>query len=295
MPLSENTRGRQARNTICSWLSGIHAWHVINHAPWFGDDKWVQLAWVFVNIEGTKHEHPLCTPISIEHLLALHHTLNLSTPFHAAVWALALCTFLGCQWLGELTVTTAAAFDERYHVLHSVMITFHMLQDSSSSANFHIPWTKTTKELSASVILTARNNILCPVTALKNHLSIDSSNNKSTSLFAYTTTSSQSKILLKHEFLNFCNHIWLSTMLTHVLGHSFCIGGAVKLLLAGVPPEIVAATGGWTSLTFLLYWHHMEEILPMSTSKAYNKSHIDSLATIFEQLKQNPVCAYHHL
>jgi hypothetical protein len=59
-------------------------------------------------------------------------------------------------------------------------------------------------------------------------------------------------------------------MLAHILGHSFHIGSAVKLLLAGVPPEIVAATGRWTSLAFLLYWHRMEEILPMSTSKAYN-------------------------
>ena len=57
-------------------------------------------------------------------------------------------------------------------------------------------------------------------------------------------------------------------MLAHVLGHSFHISGTVELLLAGIPPEIVAATGGWTSLTFLLYWHHMDEILPMSPSKA---------------------------
>jgi len=76
-------------------------------------------------------------------------------------------------------------------------------------------------------------------------------------------------------------------MLAHVLGHSFRIGGAVELLLAGVPPEIVAATGGWTSLAFLLYWHRMEEILPMSTSKAYNKFHLDSLAAIFEQFRIN--------
>jgi len=76
-------------------------------------------------------------------------------------------------------------------------------------------------------------------------------------------------------------------MLAHVLGHSFCIGGAVELLLAGVPPEIVAATGSWTSLAFLLYWCHMEEILPMSTSKAYNKSHLDSLAAIFKQFRIN--------
>ena len=72
-------------------------------------------------------------------------------------------------------------------------------------------------------------------------------------------------------------------MLAHVLGHSFYIGSAVELLLASVPLEIVATIGSWTSLTFLLYWRRMEEILPMSTSKAYNKSHFDSLATIFEQ------------
>ena len=186
-------------------------------------------------------------------------------------------------WCSSLCYVHHLYWPLLYFLLTFCRITFHMLWDVSSSAKFHIPWTKTTKELGASVILTARNNILCPVTALKNHLSVNSSTKQSTSLFAYATTSSQSKILLKHEFLNFCNHIWLSTMLAHVLRHSFRIGGAVELLLAGVPPEIVAATSGWTSLAFLLYWRHMEEILPLSTSKAYNKSHIDSLATIFEQ------------
>jgi hypothetical protein len=31
----------------------------------------------------------------------------------------------------------------------------------------------------------------------------------------------------------------------------------------------------------------MEEILPMSTPKAYNKSHFDNLASIFEQFRIN--------
>ena len=79
----------------------------------------------------------------------------------------------------------------------------------------------------------------------------------------------------------------MKAALAHVLGHSFRIGGAVALLLAGVPPEIVAATlaGGWTSLAFLLYWRRMEEILPMSTSRAYQRSHIDDLAKIFEKFR----------
>ncbi len=91
--------------------------------------------------------------------------------------------------------------------------------------------------------------------------------------------------MLKHEFLDFCTLIWDKASLTHIHGHSFRIGGAVELLLAGVPPEIVAATGGWTSLAFLLYWHCMEEILPLSTSKAYKKTHFDELAALFEQFR----------
>jgi hypothetical protein len=75
----------------------------------------------------------------------------------------------------------------------------------------------------------------------------------------------------------------------HISGHSFRIGGVVELLLAGVPPEVVAATGSWTSLAFLLYWHHMEQIIPLFTSKAYNTTHISTLSDIFEQfhIRQN--------
>lgn len=71
----------------------------------------------------------------------------------------------------------------------------------------------------------------------------------------------------------------------HISGHSFRIGGAVELLLAGVPPEVVASTGGWTSLAFLLYWRRMEEIIPLSTSKAYNSAQISSLSDTFEQFR----------
>ena len=159
------------------------------------------------------------------------------------------------------------------------------MRDGARSASFDIPWTKTTKELGATVILTARRDgdPLCPVTAFQNHLDVNSSVPPSSTLFAYNSSSGQPKNLLKHKFLTFVTNIWSSAMLAHVLGHSFRIGGAVELLLAGVPPEIVATTGGWTSLAFLLYWRRMDEILPMSTSKAYNQAHLDRLSSIFEE------------
>lgn len=37
-------KGKQAGGTIRSWLSGLRSWHIINHAPWYGDDEWVHLA-----------------------------------------------------------------------------------------------------------------------------------------------------------------------------------------------------------------------------------------------------------
>ena len=39
-----NHKGAISGKTIKSWLSGIHAWHLVNHAPWYGDDKWVKMA-----------------------------------------------------------------------------------------------------------------------------------------------------------------------------------------------------------------------------------------------------------
>lgn len=138
------------------------------------------------------------------------------------------------------------------------------------------------------MIVTARKDLLCPCSALRNHLDVNKNLPESAPLFAYaTTTTSQWEHMTKQRFLTFCGSIWSKAALAHVLGHSFRIGGAVELLLAGVPPEIVAATGGWTSLAFLLYWRRMEEILPMSTSRAYQRPHVEALAKIFEQFRTN--------
>ena len=115
-----NHKGTTSGRTIKSWLSGIRAWHLANHAPWFGDDKWVHMARISANKEGTRHKRPLRAPVSIEHLLALRRAISLSNHFHAAVWAVALVTFFGCRRLGETTVNSISSFDPHLHVLRSV-------------------------------------------------------------------------------------------------------------------------------------------------------------------------------
>ena len=164
-------------------------------------------------------------------------------------------------------------------------ISFNILRGGSRSVSFRIPWTKTTREEGATVIATAREDGLCPYTAMRNHLDINHDTPASHSLFAYTSSNGGYEHMTKYRFMEFCVGVWSGAALAHVLGHSFRIGGAVELLLAEVPPKIVAATGGWTSLAFLLYWRRMEEILPMSTSKAYRRAHVDELAKLFEQFR----------
>jgi hypothetical protein len=114
-----NYKGSNSGRTIKSWLSGIRAWHLTNHAPWYGDDKWVQMARISANKEGSRHKRPLRAPVSIEHLLTLRKAINLSDHFHAAVWAVALVTFFGCRRLGETTVSSVSSFNPCLHVLRS--------------------------------------------------------------------------------------------------------------------------------------------------------------------------------
>lgn len=114
-----NYKGANSGRTIRSWLSGVRAWHLINHATWYGDDKWVQMARISANKEGSRHKRPLRAPVSIEHLLALQRAINATNRFHAAIWAVALVTFFGCRRLGETTVSSISSFDSNLHVLRS--------------------------------------------------------------------------------------------------------------------------------------------------------------------------------
>lgn len=65
------SKGRVSGSTVRGWMSGVRAWHLVNHAPWHGDDEWVKLARVAANKEGAVHKWAPRSPISIEHLAVL--------------------------------------------------------------------------------------------------------------------------------------------------------------------------------------------------------------------------------
>lgn len=280
--------GKVSDASMRSYLAGVRAWHVFHHAPWVGEDPWVGLARSAVAKAGVHLRKKPRAPVSLEHLIALRNVIDISLPFHAAVWAAAVVTFFACRRLGETVV--AGKFSPLHNVTRGkANVRFRTFRGDVKSVAFDIPWTKTTKQNGATVIATeridelARSHGLCPVQALRNHLRVndDSSIPDSAPLFAYKHGSSW-KQLTRTDLLAFTKPVWEAAALQYVSGHSFRIGGAVALLLAGVPPEIVASTGGWTSLAFLIYWRRVEEILPLSTSKAYKQSQLQQLAESFE-------------
>ncbi|PPQ92898.1 hypothetical protein CVT25_010453 [Psilocybe cyanescens] len=279
--------GRFSGNTIHSWLSGVRSWHILKQAHWNGDHEWLTLARMAANKAGVNFKCSPRPPVSLEHLFELKCRIDISKSFDAAVWACALVTFFGCRRLGETTVASSASFSCTRNVAAGLdTVSFrHDPTGNALSASFHIPWTKTTHEVGAEVVVTARRDCLCPVEALRNHLHVNSNATPSYSLFAYCNSSGVWSHMFKHTFLGFVSKIWDDTELAHVSGHCFRIGGTVTLLLAGVPPEVVAATGRWTSLAFLLYWHRMVDIIPLSTAASYLLSNMDTLSSVIDQFR----------
>ncbi|PPQ74199.1 hypothetical protein CVT24_012718 [Panaeolus cyanescens] len=278
-------KGSYEGKTISSWLSGIRYWHVINRAPWNGEDNWVNQTRASARKEGTHHRRPRRAPVSLSHLHTLLESLDISKPYDAAAWATTLTTFFGCRRLGETTVKSAATFDPAYNVLRSATINFRYGSvPGSSSIDIAIPWTKTTKQEGAVIVLTSRTDVLCPVKALLNHLAVNANCPPHLSLFAYRTETGWSH-MIKEAYLKKAESVWALASLEKVSGHSLRIGGATALLLAGVPPETVAKTGGWSSLAFLLYWRRVEEIIPLCTSQAYAKGDLQGVSRTMEQFR----------
>lgn len=261
---------------------------MVNGSPWEGDDEFVSKV-----RQGAKKLTPLHSkkdprsPVTLEHLLALQSSLDMDNTFDAAVWVVALLCFWACCRLGELTVKSINLFDPLKHVSRSVPIRFrNNIQEgkTSESVHFHIPWTKSTKEKGADLSASS-DGVLCVVKAFRNHLRVNAGAPLEGHLFSFRTPDGTFAPMVKSWFLERCHEIWSQFGLLLPSGHSFRIGGATELLLAGVPPEVVAAIGRWKSLAFLLYWRKIEEILPNAVSKSYVKSRIAAVSLDFERFR----------
>lgn len=279
--------GKMIRN----WLNGLRLWHIFNDADWHGKEGWIPALTKSADKKGVIFKRSPRGPVTIEHLRALHLSLDCALPRDAAIWAAATIAFWGCRRLGELLILSITKFSSEHDTTRSTRI-------SRSSVNghrvisFHLSWTKTTGIIGSECILTKTFDNLCPIKAFETHLRINHSPPDSTPLFSFRTNNNAWSPLLKSHFLSFTSTIYKLQGLENVFGHSYRIGGSLKLLLDGVAPEIIMKLGGWTSLCFLIYWRRLEQVLPIAITRAWaplikdftikNGLHSDVVDLVFE-------------
>ena len=256
-------RGEIGSSNISTIMSGIRAWHIAQDVVWNGDPTHDAL------IKGVRHAvsssapsstvRPLRDPVSLEHLCLLHRGLDITRSMDAAVYAVACCAFWGVCRLGELTVSSRneTAIESAKRVRRDPLPSF-TYDDASSScaAEFRIPWTKTTKHVGATIVLTHIDGSqgTSPVDALRNHLHINNSFSGQAHLFAYLDPKSDTVVpMVKKTFMARCNVVWKQAGLSPLTGHSFRIGGCTELLLRGVSHEWVKIQGRWLSDAWMTY------------------------------------------
>src|ERR1700722_12702289 len=293
MPASEtllvlfaaDAAGQVSASTLNTWLAGLHFWHIINGATWYGGGRVTQIK------KGVRKLTPITSkrrkrpPVTIEQLYALRNGLDLTNSFDVSVWAVACIAFWSCCRLGELLIPSPNTFDAVKHVARNTTLSLSSVNDTHY-ASLHIPWTKTTGVDGAIISITSRKDPSCPLVALKHHLRCNMDVPAAAPFFSYRTNTGSWSPMTRTWFLTRCNQIWAAAGLPEMSGHSFRIGGATHLLLSGVSPDIVAVQGRWLSRAFLEYWRRIESFLPLFISTSGSASRIDALSAAMSSYRR---------
>lgn len=101
---SAHHAGHASEKTLNNWLAGLHFWHIVNGAPWHGDDMLRHVCRGFTKLVPPSSKCAKRPPVTIDALCILHDRLDLANTFDASVWALASNAFdpfkhVSCQVL----------------------------------------------------------------------------------------------------------------------------------------------------------------------------------------------------
>jgi hypothetical protein len=248
--------GRHAGGTPRSRLSALKAWHIAHNVKWNGSARLQFVLNGVRNCAPSSSRRPPRPPVNSTMLSQLIQNLDLSSPLDAAVAACAVTAFWGQCRIGELlpispSLTPSLPLPSRGDFRRSLR--------NPHSYVLHLPVTKTHRN-GEDVVLVDQSNPINPISLLKSHFRV---NNVQNDQFLFSFISDHgSSILSKTLFLERCNAIWSVLGYPRTTGHCFRIGGTTELLILGTPPDVVKATGRWSSDSFLRYWRSLEEIAP---------------------------------
>ena len=248
--------GKHARSTAQRRLAALKAWHIAHNLEWKGSSRLRYILNGIHNLAPKGSKHPPRPPINAKMISQLVHRLDLNSPLDSAVAACATIAFWGQCRLGELLPSSLSSL---LSVPFPTRSDFRRSVRNPQSCTLHLPCTKTHRH-GQEVVLVDQCLSMNPISLLENHFRVNNMP-EDTHIFAYASHDGFSS-LTKPVFLQRCNEIWKLLGYPHTTGHCFRIGGTTELLVAGVPPEVVRATGRWSSDSFLRYWRSLEEIAP---------------------------------
>jgi hypothetical protein len=259
--------GRHAGSTPRTRLTALKAWHVVHNVEWKGSARLRYVLNGVHNAAPRNSKRPLRPPINARMLSQLVDKLDLNSPLDAAVAACAATAFWGQCRLGELLPPTLSTISTSSLPTRS---DFKRSLRNPQACVLHLPQTKTHRH-GQDVILVDQRVPINPISLLKNHIRVNSVPNDQ-HIFSFTSANGRSS-LSKALFLKRCNDIWTTLGYPRTTGHSFRIGGTTELLVAGTPPDVVKATGRWSSESFLRYWRTLDALAPQHIRNIHTFKH----------------------
>ena len=248
---------RHAGGTPRSRLSALKAWHTSHNVEWKGSARLRYVLNGVHNLAPGTSRRPPRPPINSRMLSQLVENLDLSSPIDAAVAACAATAFWGQCRLGELLPLSLSPLHPTPLPTRSALK--RSLQNPHSCL-LHLPRTKTHPH-GQNIVLVDQRIPINPISLIKNHFRVNRvSDNQH--IFSYLSTDGLHYSLSKSHFLRRCNTIWSALGYPRTTGHCFRIGGTTELLVAGTPPDVVKATGRWSSESFMRYWRSLDMLAP---------------------------------
>jgi hypothetical protein len=260
-----SSAGKHSGSTPRSRLSALKAWHIAHNIEWKGSTRLRYVLNGVHNLAPGSSRRPPRPPINATMLSQLVESLDTGSPFDAAVAACATTAFWGQCRLGELLPSSAPCptpLPTRSNFKRSLR--------NPDSCLLRLPRTKTHHH-GQDIVLVDQRFPINPISLLKNHLRVNKIPSNSP-IFSYITEDGL-RTLTKTTLLQRCNQIWQPLGYPHTTGHCFRIGGTTELLIAGTPPDVVKATGRWSSESFLRYWRSLDDIAPQHIRNLHTFTH----------------------
>lgn len=190
-------------------------------------------------------------PVTPDMLKQILHSLDISLPFDAAIWAVCLTMFYGFLRRSNVMVNSAANFDQSKHLRRRDILCFPW------GCLLHFRWSKVIQFKSRALdvpLPRLKDNVLCPASAVCNYLQRSRGASLDGPAFTFLSVN-QVKVLTPDIFIKRIRECLrlVEAEPSTIACHSFRRGGASFCHAIGVSGESIKLMGDWRSSCYNVY------------------------------------------